>query len=340
MKTVLSLIMALSAIFFDASGIRKTFAGDTLWVNYTAFQCDSLVQANATNPDFCVMDVRTWSEYAPDHIEGAINRDYYSSDFHDLIDALPRNKMYMIHCAGGSRSINVFNMMKTMGFLQLVNMLGGLYAWENAFYPTTSDFAPLQMAVSDTTLPIDSIPVGTTETIHLTVTNRANDTLRFTGITSLMGTEFSTDFDTSTTLEGPFDYNFSIFYTPLDEQADSVTFLIPSNGGDVRFHIMRTGKINLSVQNGLHDAPLIIYPNPCSLSATINFEMPAPGIAEFIIFNNSGQIVDKIVQENALKGKNRILWDTKEIPSGLYFSRLKTTNRDSSGKVVKIQIAK
>jgi rhodanese-related sulfurtransferase len=336
MKTLLSLIMASYAMFFDASAMPKTPAGDTLWANFTAFQCDSLVQANATNPDFCVMDVRTWNEYAPDHIEGAINKDYYASNIHELIDALPRNKMYLIHCAGGSRSINVFNMMKTMGFLQLVNMLGGLYAWENAFYPTTSDFAPLQMAVSDTNVVYDSVDIGTTKTIHLTVTNRANDTLRFTNISSLSGTEFSTDFDLATTLEGPFDYTFSVGYTPVDEQEDSITLLLQSNGGDVSFHLRGTGKIPLSVSKGNPSLQWKIFPNPVSSSAILEYEMPANGKVEFIIFNNAGVMVDKIVRENSPKGMNRLTWEATNLPSGVYSYRLIAGKQIATGSIVKL----
>ena len=314
----------------------KAPESDTLWASFTALQCDSLVQANETNPNFCVMDVRTWGEYFPDHIEGAINRDYYASNLHDLLDALPRSKMYMIHCAGGSRSINVFNMMKTMGFLQLVNMLGGLYAWENSFLPTTADFAPLQMAVSDTLLPLDTIQVGTTETIHLSVTNRANDTLRFTGITSLAGTEFSTDFDTATILEGPFIYNFSIFYTPVDEQADYLSFLIRSNGGDVTFQVWRTGHIVESVAG--HEAPVnwMVYPDPFKGMVTIRYELTKPGPVNFIIYDQYGQIVESISPKWSVIGVNNVSWNAEERSPGVYYIRFISGRDVATYKVMKL----
>jgi rhodanese-related sulfurtransferase len=336
MKSTLLLTLVLFFLSFGSSTVVAAPDSDTLWVGYTALQCDSLVQANATNPDFCVMDVRTWNEYFPDHIEGAINRDYYASNLQDLLDALPRSKMYMIYCAGGSRSINVFNMMKTMGFLQLVNMLGGLYAWENAFLPTTPDFAPLQMADSDTIFPPDTIQVGTVETIHLSVTNRANDTLRFTGITSLAGTEFSTDFDTTTTLEGPFIYNFSIFYTPVDELPDYISFLIHSNGGDVTFQVWRTGKIAAGIsenQPGIHSS---VCPNPFFNATIITYELPEPACVEVIIYNQCGQTVDKIVQQNGLKGMNLVTWDAGGLTPGIYYCKIISGNKVESTKIVKL----
>lgn len=41
-----------------------------------------LIQENQGNPDFVILDVRTFAEFSSGHLEGAINIDYYSSDFH------------------------------------------------------------------------------------------------------------------------------------------------------------------------------------------------------------------------------------------------------------------
>lgn len=313
-----------------------TRSSDTLLLYYFPLQCDSLIQANATNPDFVVMDVRTPNEYNPDHLEGAINRDYNSPDFNNRIDSLPRNKMYLLYCSGGSRSMNTFNLMISMGFTELVDMLGGIYAWENESLPTTPDFAPLQMAVSDTVVPNDTVYTGMVDTIHLTVTNRANDILRFTGITSLAGTEFSTDFDMATTLEGPFDYMFSVYYTPVDNQPDSVIILLESNGGDIRFHIWRTGEFPASVSNNLQDVQWMIYPNPFSASATIVYEIPAEVRVELIVYNQFGQIADEIVQ-NGQKGKNRLTWNAEGLPSGVYFCRFIAGKEVATGRMVLVK---
>ncbi len=336
MKITLLFIIASYLLLFEASAMGWTRSSDTLLLYYFPLQCDSLIQANATNPDFVVMDVRTSNEYNPDHLEGAINRDYNSPDFNDRIDSLPSNKMYLLYCSGGSRSMNTFNLMISMGFTKLVDMLGGIYAWENESLPTTPDFAPLQMAVSDTVVSNDTVYTGMVDTIHLTVTNRANDILRFTGITSLAGTEFSTDFDLATTLEGPFDYTFSVYYTPVDDQPDSVIILLESNGGDIRFHIWRTGEFPASVSNNLQDVQWMIYPNPFSASATLAYEIPAEVRVELIVYNQFGQIVDEIVQQNVQKGRNRLTWDAEGLPSGVYFCRFIAGNQVATGKIVKL----
>jgi len=210
---------------------------DTLLTHYNVQQCDSLIQANSTNPDFVILDVRTSSEYNPQHLEGAINRNYYAANFQQLLDALPRNKFYLIHCRSGSRSDATFNIMLGLSFPRVVNMLGGILAWNAAALPTTADFASLLMAVSDTTISIESGGIGVLDTLALTITNRANNTLAFDNVTSLTGTEFTHDFEINTTLEGAEDYTFSIIYQPVDEVNDSVSFLIESNGGDINFYV-------------------------------------------------------------------------------------------------------
>ena len=313
---------------------------DTLQVHYTALQCDSLINANATNPDFAVMDVRTAAEYLPEHLEGAINRDYYDPGFVDLLDQLPRHKMYVIHCLSCGRSGNTFNIMVSMGFPCVVNMLGGITAWKNEGLPTTPDLAPLQMAVSDTVVPDSAVFIGTTDTLLLTVTNRANDILRFFSVTSLAGTEFSTDFDTATTLEGPFDYTFSLFYTPQDTVGDSVTFRIESNGGPVQFHVSMRGIVIPAGGGGLAaDDPRSLaycYPNPFSSRTTILFQLEEQGMAEIEIMNPLGQVVDRILHASR-SGTNRLLWNAGALPSGIYLCRVSSATMAATCRLVLVR---
>ncbi|MDP1621045.1 MAG: T9SS type A sorting domain-containing protein [Bacteroidales bacterium] len=331
-------ILASLVLFCSASAAGSALNNDTLLVHYTAIRCDSVIQANATNPDFAVMDVRTPAEYIPDHLAKAINRNFYDPNFSNLISLLPRHKMYVIHCASGVRSGNTFNLMVSQGFTKVVNMLGGIAAWKNAALPTTQGFAPLQMAVSDTVVANDTVVIGKVDTILLTITNRANDTLRFTGITSLAGTEFSTDFNLAKTLEGPFDYTFFIFYTPVNEGADSISFLIESNGGPVQFHISRTGrtpatrvgemtsdKLQLTIKN---------YPNPFRSSTTIEYELEKPGEVEIAIVDQAGHIVDKIALCGQ-KGTNHLVWNARSLPAGIYFCRVTSGKQVAMGKMVK-----
>lgn len=318
-------------------GMVFSQGADSIQAHFTVYQCDSLIQANAANPDFCVMDVRTSPEYFPEHLEGAIMRNYNGAGFDSLLDLLPRHKMYLLYCLAGGRSGAAFNKMKAMGFPSIINMLGGIAAWKNAGFPTTPDLAPIQMAVSDTLVPDDTVCIGTTDTIRLTVTNRANDTLRFTSVTSLAGTEFSTDFDLESWLEGPFDYTFSLVYTPTDTLTDSLTFRIESNGGTVQFHVVRTGGMapigtdEIRIANsGLR---FTNYPNPFTSSTTIEFKLEQPGSVEFTILSQLSQVIDHVVHRGQ-KGLNHISWHAGSLPAGVYVCRVSTGGETASIRMV------
>ena len=341
MKKRLNCRRSFMAIFivacFSAGMNGYSAYQDTLQVHFTVFQCDSLIEANTANPDICIMDVRTPGEYVPDHLEGAINRNYYASDFQEQLDQFPRQKMYVLYCQGGTRSGMTFNLMVSMGFPSVVNMLGGISAWKTAGFPTTPDFAPLQMAVTDTVIPDKAVYTGMTDTILLAVTNRANSTLRFTGTTSLEGSEFTTDFDTATTLEGPFDYGFAIYYTPTDTLADSVTFRIESNGGPVQFHIWRTGK---TTQVGFDQFTMInmqlrLFPNPAHSRSTFEFYLEQSAPVEITMIDHLGKVAGKI-HHNGQKGKNQLTWHAGSLPAGIYFCRVISGEQAGTCKMVKI----
>ena len=213
---------------------------DSIFIHLTAIQSDSLIKANDLNPNFIILDVRTPGEYIPQHLEGAINRNYYV-DFDAELDNLDKKKKYLIHCASGNRSGGAFNKMKAKKFKEVYNMQGGINAWKSISLPTTTEFAPRIMLVSDSIIPLDTINIGNNDTIQITLTNRANDTLNFNSLSSLNGTEFYSDFDIDTTLLGAEDYTFNIIYTPIDEIEDSLNFAIESNAGTIDVIILRTG---------------------------------------------------------------------------------------------------
>ena len=233
---VFGLLVFVSTIFNLQNAIATP-----VFEHLTVLECDSLINANSSNPNFVVLDVRTVNEYNPQHLQGAINRNYYNPNFSNLLSALDTNKTYLIHCASGGRSGNVFNLMQTMSFTKVYNMIGGMNAWNAQSLPSTNLFAPLLMFISDTVIPNQNIELGLVDTIEVKITNRANSTLSFLSITSLVGTEFSTDFDLNVTRQGAKDYAFNIFYEPIDMSTDTLNFTIESNGGDITLSVTRTG---------------------------------------------------------------------------------------------------
>lgn len=79
-----------------------------------------------------VLDVRTKKEFEAGHMPGAINIDVNGPDFQKQVQALDRNKVYLVHCAAGRRSAAACEKMSKLDFPRLYNLEGGFTAWEKA----------------------------------------------------------------------------------------------------------------------------------------------------------------------------------------------------------------
>jgi len=79
-----------------------------------------------------VLDVRSAKEFQQGHIPGAVNIDVSATDFEKKIAELDKSQTYLIHCASGVRSVRACDRMSRMDFKQLVNLQGGMKAWEKA----------------------------------------------------------------------------------------------------------------------------------------------------------------------------------------------------------------
>lgn len=93
-------------------------------------ETDSIVSVNAhkmaelvKTEQRLVLDVRKASEYNSEHIQDAINAPL---DFiNDSMSKIDRNKNYLVHCAGGYRSMTFISILQARGFRNLVDVKGG-----------------------------------------------------------------------------------------------------------------------------------------------------------------------------------------------------------------------
>jgi len=105
--------------------------------NITPRETYTLIQKNKRNPDFVILDVRTPAEFADEHIENAINLDFYSETFKDDLNKLDKTKTYLIYCRTGSRGESSLAIMKELGFREVYNISGGIAGWKAEGLPTT-----------------------------------------------------------------------------------------------------------------------------------------------------------------------------------------------------------
>jgi rhodanese-related sulfurtransferase len=83
-----------------------------------------------------VLDVRTSQEYAEGRISGSENLDVLKTDlFTTSIQKLDKEKTYYVICRSGSRSQTAASQMRNAGFKNVINITGGMQAWEAANFP-------------------------------------------------------------------------------------------------------------------------------------------------------------------------------------------------------------
>lgn len=94
-----------------------------------------IIQINASNTKFKILDVRTPAEFKSGHLADANLLDYYSPTFKKELGKLSKEKTYLIYCRSGGRSGKTLEMMKALGFTKVYNMSGGILGWQGDQLP-------------------------------------------------------------------------------------------------------------------------------------------------------------------------------------------------------------
>lgn len=72
-----------------------------------------------------ILDVRTPSEYEAGHIDGAINLNFLSDEFDELLSKMEKDAIYLVYCQSGGRSISAVQRMNELGFEYIYHYPGG-----------------------------------------------------------------------------------------------------------------------------------------------------------------------------------------------------------------------
>jgi rhodanese-related sulfurtransferase len=83
-----------------------------------------------------VLDVRSPREWATRHIEGSVNLPL--NHLQERVAEVPRDRRIAVHCAGGYRSSIAASILHQYGITNLIEMAGGLAAWDAAKLPVVS----------------------------------------------------------------------------------------------------------------------------------------------------------------------------------------------------------
>jgi len=80
-----------------------------------------------------LLDVRAAREWGSKHIDGSVN--FPLNHLEERIAEIPRDRRIVVHCAGGYRSSIAASILHQHGITNLIEMAGGLAAWEAAKLP-------------------------------------------------------------------------------------------------------------------------------------------------------------------------------------------------------------
>lgn len=88
---------------------------------------------------FLLVDVREESEYAKDHLPGAIHMGKGVIE-RDVEARVPKLDTEMIlYCGGGYRSALAADNLQKMGYTKVISMDGGIRGWREKNYPLVKD---------------------------------------------------------------------------------------------------------------------------------------------------------------------------------------------------------
>lgn len=81
-----------------------------------------------------LLDVRTADEWTQAHITAAVNLPL--SQLTERMDEIPASRPLVVYCASGYRSSIATSLLQRHGVAQVMNLVGGLGAWQAARFPT------------------------------------------------------------------------------------------------------------------------------------------------------------------------------------------------------------
>ncbi len=293
-----------------------------IYKRLSPLKCDSLIQANSDNPNFVILDVRTDREWRGGHLEGSINRSTGDADFQQRLALLPKHKLFLLHCQSGGRSAGAFTKMKNLEFAEVYEMIGGMNDWNKANLPTTTGTAPKLMLVSH-----NEIAGDVSDTVKVTITNRANDQLIFQSVTIDDEHAITHNFDEEISIEGAEDYTFFIYHSPGYLADDTTQINLESNGGNLQLKVAVEDEVATGISD-LASGDFRIYPNP-AINKIFVKGLPENRIDELIIYNLLGQVV---FQKNNFSDESAIA--VSQLKEGIHVVSIKSGNNIFTQKLL------
>jgi rhodanese-related sulfurtransferase len=96
-----------------------------------------------------VLDVRTAGEYSGSHLKNVMLADWTNkAQFEERVKYLDKNKTLLVYCAAGGRSGQAAVWLKEQGFKEVVNLQGGITAWNAASKPVVREGGAVELSTA------------------------------------------------------------------------------------------------------------------------------------------------------------------------------------------------
>ncbi|WP_348688555.1 MBL fold metallo-hydrolase [Zunongwangia profunda] len=92
------------------------------------------------NQDIVIIDVRKKSEFDSEHIEGVVNVPL--NQINQYLEKFPKEQEFVLHCAGGYRSMIAASILQQRGWSQLTDVIGGFKSIKETTIPVTAYVCP------------------------------------------------------------------------------------------------------------------------------------------------------------------------------------------------------
>jgi hypothetical protein len=79
---------------------------------------------------------------------------------------------------------------------------------------------------------------------------------------------------------------------------------------------------------------VVSYPNPFTSSTTFEYVLEESGMVTIEIFNQTGQMISELVNQQEASGKHQVTWNVEGMPAGVYFYSLRSGKQLQTGKLV------
>ncbi|MEP6714168.1 MAG: MBL fold metallo-hydrolase [Terriglobia bacterium] len=108
---------------------------DLVWMTERVAPSVLAEELASENPPL-VLDIRAPREWSSKHIEGGLNIPL--GRLSERIDEVPRDRRIAVHCAGGYRSSIAVSILNQYGITNVIELAGGIAAWETSRYPVSA----------------------------------------------------------------------------------------------------------------------------------------------------------------------------------------------------------